>query len=130
MEVSRLSRIVSFSYTETFGGEQEHVFDVKDITDEVIAPKDIGTSYLLAGVHDDALQNITHVVRGQDIAGLTSAQVLLQKLLGYPTPFYHHHDVIKNSDGRKLSKRNQDTAIHALRAQGLSPEEALTMAVP
>lgn len=97
--------------------------------DEVLARKDIGLSYHLCAVHDDALQGITHVVRGVDIAPHTSFQVLLQKLMGYPTPQYHHHQLLLNKDGEKLAKRKADTAIRSLRGQGLSAQDVLTLDV-
>lgn len=99
-----------------------------DLSDEIIARKDIGNSYLLACTYDDALQNITHVVRGEDMKSFTAYQILLQKLMGWPTPDYIHHEVVKNPDGKKLSKRNQDTTIRSLRAQGLSPADVMAMA--
>ena len=96
--------------------------------DEVLARRDIGLSYHLCCVQDDALQGISHVVRGVDIAPHTRFQVLLQKLMGWPTPRYHHHRLLLNADGEKLAKRNADTAIRDLRAAGLSPQEVLDLA--
>lgn len=96
--------------------------------DEVLARKDIGLSYHLCAVHDDAMQKITHIVRGVDIAPHTRFHVLLQKLMGYPTPAYHHHKLLLNKDGEKLAKRNADTSIRELRASGLSPQEILDLA--
>lgn len=97
-------------------------------SDEVLARKDIGLSYHLCAVHDDALQGITHVVRGVDIAPLTRFHVLLQKLMDWPTPHYHHHQLMLNKDGEKLAKRNADTSIRELRAAGHSPQQVLAMA--
>ena len=96
--------------------------------DEVLARKDIGLSYHLCAVHDDALQEITHIVRGVDIAPHTRFHVLLQKLMGYPTPSYHHHKLLLDKDGEKLAKRNADTSIRELLASGLSPQEVLDLA--
>lgn len=96
--------------------------------DEILARKDIGLSYHLCAVHDDAQQNITHIVRGGDIAPHTRFHVLLQKLIGYPTPSYHHHRLLRGNDGEKLAKRNADTSIRELRASGLSAQEVLDLA--
>ena len=96
--------------------------------DKVLARKDIGLSYHLCAVHDDALYRMTHIVRGIDIAPHTRFQVLLQKLMGWPTPVYHHHRLVLNADGEKLAKRKADTAIRDLRAAGLSPQEVLDLA--
>ena len=68
------------------------------------------TSYHLAVVVDDALQGVTHVVRGRDLFHATAAHVLLQKLLGLPPPVYHHHRLITDAAGRKLAKSDRDTA--------------------
>jgi glutamyl-Q tRNA(Asp) synthetase len=72
--------------------------------DVVLARKDTPTSYHLAVVVDDALQGITHVVRGRDLLHATSVHRLLQTLLGLPEPIYHHHRLALDGDGRKLSK--------------------------
>ena len=96
--------------------------------DEVLARKDIGLSYHLCAVHDDAVQGITHIVRGIDIAPHTRFQVLLQKLMGWQAPAYNHHKLLLNADGEKLAKRNADTAIRELRDAGLSPQEVLDLA--
>ena len=96
--------------------------------DEVLARKDIGLSYHLCAVHDDALQGITHIVRGVDIAPHTQFHILLQKLMNWPTPEYYHHKLLLNKDGQKLAKRKADTSIRSLREQGLSPQDVLALA--
>lgn len=96
--------------------------------DEVLARKDIGLSYHLCAVYDDALYRMTHIVRGVDIAPHTRFQVLLQRLMGWPTPIYYHHRLLMNKDGDKLAKRNADTAIRQFRASGYSPQEVLDLA--
>ena len=96
--------------------------------DVVIARRDIPTSYHLAVVVDDALQGITHVVRGRDLFFATSVQRLLQELLGFSAPEYHHHDLVPGDDGRKLSKSRGDTGIAALRGAGLTPSDIRRMA--
>ena len=87
--------------------------------DVVLVRKDIGTSYHIAVVTDDALQGISHVVRGRDLYAATAIHRLLQELLGLPAPHYHHHDLIGDETGRKLSKSAGDTSLRALRAQGV-----------
>ena len=72
--------------------------------DVVLARKETPTSYHLSVVVDDALQGVTHVVRGQDLFWSTSVHRLLQALLGLPAPVYHHHRLILDADGQKLSK--------------------------
>ena len=91
--------------------------------DVVLARKDIGTSYHLAVVTDDALQAISHVTRGRDLFAATDVHRLLQHLLGLPEPAYHHHPLITDETGRKLSKSANDRALRSLRAQGISAAE-------
>ena len=95
--------------------------------DVVVARKETPTSYHLSVVVDDALQSITHVVRGRDLFHATAVQRLLQALLGLPAPLYCHHDLILGEDGRKLSKSRGDTGLAALRAAGLTPGDIRRM---
>jgi glutamyl-Q tRNA(Asp) synthetase len=88
--------------------------------DVVLARKDVPTSYHLAVAVDDALQGVSDVVRGQDLFWSTSIHRLLQTLLGLPEPVYHHHRLILDADGRKLSKSTQATSLRKLRAGGAS----------
>jgi glutamyl-Q tRNA(Asp) synthetase len=91
--------------------------------DVVLGRKDIPTSYHLAVVIDDALQGVTHVVRGQDLFWATSVHRLLQHLLGLAAPVYFHHRLILDEDGRKLSKSTRATGLRELRARGVKPAE-------
>ncbi|WP_028034801.1 tRNA glutamyl-Q(34) synthetase GluQRS [Chelativorans sp. J32] len=95
--------------------------------DVVIARKEVPTSYHLSVVVDDALQGITHVVRGRDLFHATAVHRLLQELLGLPVPHYHHHALILGEDGRKLSKSRGDTGIAALRDAGAAPGDIARM---
>jgi glutamyl-Q tRNA(Asp) synthetase len=91
--------------------------------DVVLARKDTGASYHLAVVVDDALQGVTHVVRGRDVEAATSIHLLLQKLLGLPHPSYHHHDLIMRDSQRKMSKSRGDPSLRDLREGGMSPRD-------
>ena len=91
--------------------------------DVVLARKDTGASYHLAVVVDDALQGVTHVVRGRDVEAATSIHLLLQKLLGLSHPHYHHHELIMRDAQRKLSKSHGDPSLRGLRESGMSPRE-------
>ncbi|HMJ30027.1 MAG TPA: tRNA glutamyl-Q(34) synthetase GluQRS, partial [Xanthobacteraceae bacterium] len=86
--------------------------------DVVLARKEMPTSYHLAVVVDDARQGVTHVVRGQDLFWSTSVHRVLQVLLGLPAPNYHHHRLILDAEGKKLSKSTRATALRALRESG------------
>jgi glutamyl-Q tRNA(Asp) synthetase len=78
-------------------------------------------------VLDDALQGVTHVVRGQDLFWSTSVHRLLQELLGLPAPVYHHHRLVLNDAGQKLSKSTRATALRELRTQGATPDDIRMM---
>lgn len=89
--------------------------------DVVVARKDAGTAYHVAVTHDDALQGVTHVIRGQDLFEATHIQVLLQALMGWPTPVYRHHRLVSGPDGRRYAKRDGSVTLAHLRSEGLSP---------
>jgi glutamyl-Q tRNA(Asp) synthetase len=91
--------------------------------DVVLARKETPTSYHLSVVMDDALQGVTHVVRGEDLQASTAVHRLLQELLGVPAPHYHHHRLILDEAGHKLSKSTQATGLRELRAQGMTPSD-------
>ncbi|MEZ0172197.1 tRNA glutamyl-Q(34) synthetase GluQRS [Microvirga sp. TS319] len=91
--------------------------------DAMIVRKDVPTSYHLSVVVDDALQGVTHVVRGQDLEAATDLHVLLQVLLGLDTPLYHHHGLILDPGGDKLAKSRRSEALCALRTRGVAAAE-------
>lgn len=95
--------------------------------DVVLARKDFGTSYHLASVLDDALQGVTHVVRGEDLREAAHLHVLLQRLLGLPQPVYRHHRLILGDDGKRLAKRDEAATLKALRESGKSAADIRAM---
>jgi glutamyl-Q tRNA(Asp) synthetase len=95
--------------------------------DVVLGRKETPTSYHLSVVVDDARQGVTDVVRGQDLFWSTSAHRLLQALLGLPAPRYHHHRLVRDADGQKLSKSTRSTSLRALREAGASPADIRRM---
>ena len=88
--------------------------------DVVLVRKDIGCSYHLAVVMDDALQGVTRITRGADLFEATHVQRLLQALLDLPTPEYHHHPLMLDSDGKRLAKRHEAESLRSLRLRGVS----------
>ncbi|ATU90618.1 tRNA glutamyl-Q(34) synthetase GluQRS [Phyllobacterium zundukense] len=111
------------SWSET--APEKHTVEARpqDWGDVIIARKDMPTSYHLSVVIDDALQGITHVVRGRDLFHATSVHRLLQRLFGIEPPVYHHHALVLDLDGEKLSKSRKDTALRELRSQGETRQE-------
>lgn len=97
------------------------------IGDIVLARRDFGTSYHLSVVVDDAAQGVTHVTRGEDLFEATAIHVLLQRLLGLPTPIYHHHHLIRDEQGKRLAKRDDARAIRTYRSEGATPADIRRM---
>lgn len=93
--------------------------------DVVLARKDTPASYHLCVAHDDALQGVTLVTRGEDLKLATSLHRLLQALMGWPAPAYRHHPLLLGPDGRRLAKRDGAMAIRELRARGASAADVL-----
>lgn len=94
--------------------------------DVVLARKDTGVAYHLAVTHDDALQGITHVIRGQDLFEATHVQRLIQTLIGWPAPTYRHHALLTGPDGRRYAKRDRSITLAELRAGGLTADALRT----
>ena len=90
--------------------------------DVVLARKDAGTAYHLAVTHDDALQGISHVIRGQDLFEATHIQRLIQALMDWPAPVYRHHRLLAGPDGRRYAKRDRSVTLAELKEGGLTPE--------
>ena len=90
--------------------------------DVVLARKDTGVAYHLAVTHDDALQGVTHVIRGQDLFEATHVQRLIQTLMGWPAPTYRHHRLLAGPDGRRYAKRDRSVTLAELRAGGVTAE--------
>ena len=88
--------------------------------DVVLARKDVGVAYHLAVVVDDARQQVTEVIRGQDLFEATHVQRLLQALLGFPAPRYRHHRLIRGPDGERLAKRSGAETLRAIRGRGVT----------
>jgi glutamyl-Q tRNA(Asp) synthetase len=88
--------------------------------DVVLARKDAPVAYHLASVVDDALQGVTQVIRGLDLAEAAHVHRLLQALLDLPTPLYRHHRLVLGSDGRRLAKRDRAETLRDLRQRGVA----------
>ena len=93
--------------------------------DAVLSRKDIATSYHIAVVIDDAAQGVTDIVRGEDLFMATNLHRILQALLDLPTPNYHHHALIRDSAGQKLSKSLRAKPLRSYRQEGFSRKDVL-----
>ena len=105
---------------------RSHLID--QVGDIVLARRDTKTAaYHLSVVVDDAAQDVTHVIRGEDLATATPIHVLLQALLKLPTPIYHNHRLIRDETGKRLAKRDDARAIRTYRSEGATPQDIRRM---
>jgi glutamyl-Q tRNA(Asp) synthetase len=113
----------------TWIDEQRGAIDARPqmFGDIVLARKDTPASYHLACTHDDALQGVTVVTRGEDLFEATHIHRLLQALLALPTPRYRHHRLLTDTSGRKFSKRDQAPTLRTLREAGQTPADVRAM---
>jgi glutamyl-Q tRNA(Asp) synthetase len=121
---------------ECYGPQSQDV--AREVGDFVLRRADGWFAYQLAVVVDDCAQDITRVVRGSDLLDSTPRQIVLQRLLGLPTPAYLHVPTAAGADGQKLSKQNLARPLDlrrpaaawlaALRFLGQSPPAALASA--
>jgi glutamyl-Q tRNA(Asp) synthetase len=114
------------SYEER--GEGRLRCDPARFGDVVLARKDVPASYHLCVTHDDALQGVTLVTRGEDLRPATDLHRLLQALMGWPEPAYAHHRLLTDARGRRLAKRDRAATLRDLRAAGRSPAEVRALA--
>lgn len=120
---------IGFHDSGTHAGHRiyDAAYMIENIGDIVLARRDIGTSYHIAVVVDDAAQGITEVTRGEDLFEATAIHVLLQRLLDLPTPAYHHHRLIRDDQGKRLAKRDDARALARFRADGATPADIRRM---
>ncbi|TPG15527.1 tRNA glutamyl-Q(34) synthetase GluQRS [Sphingomonas oligophenolica] len=97
----------------------EVVADPTPQGDVILARKDAPASYHLAVTVDDAAQGVTDIVRGVDLFAATHVHRLLQALLDLPTPRYHHHPLLTDTNGERLAKRRGAPSLAALREGGV-----------
>lgn len=93
-----------------------------EMGDPIVRRRDGVIAYQLAVVVDDADAEITDVVRGRDIAPSTATQVMLQRLLGLPTPTYRHHFLLLEASGEKLAKLHGSIPFSQIAARYSGPE--------
>ena len=111
-------------------GQGRMACDPAAFGDVVLGRRDAMGSYHLCVTHDDAAQGVSLVTRGVDLASATSVHRVLQVLMGWPEPRYHHHPLLTDPAGRRLAKRDGASTLQAMREMGLSPAETLAQAMP
>lgn len=100
---------------------------ISNIGDVVLSRSNLAASYHLSVVIDDAAQNINNVVRGEDLFEATKIHTILYALLNLPSPIYHHHKLITDSEGNRLAKRNNAKSITYLRSKGMTKKNLLDL---
>jgi glutamyl-Q tRNA(Asp) synthetase len=91
--------------------------------DAVLIRKDVPASYHLSVTVDDAAQGVTHVTRGADLFAATDLHALLQRLLGFSSPRYCHHRLLRDDEGEKLAKSKGSATLKTLRESRWSAED-------
>lgn len=102
-------------------------FDAQSLDDFVLRRADGIAAYQLACALDDALMGCDLVVRGADLLSSAARQILLLALLGLAAPRYAHAGLLTDAQGRRLSKRDADTALHQLRTAGVPRAEVVRL---
>lgn len=115
----------SLEFTDLIHGRTQVQHGI--LGDLILARKDIGTSYHIAVVIDDAFQDVSHVTRGDDLFHATHLHRVLQTLLGLAEPTYKHHPLIADEHGQRLAKRHASLSLRSLRESGASPAMVLAM---
>ncbi len=121
-----LEEVGELTWHDVAGGTHVPI-DMANFGDVVIARKDIGTSYHLSVVIDDAMDGVTLVTRAEDLKASSHLHRLLQALLGLATPDYLHHRLLTDTIGRRLAKRDKSTSIATLRRDGHTADAVLRM---
>jgi glutamyl-Q tRNA(Asp) synthetase len=121
LDIEKALKTVPEGFCWLDGSGDSHVVHIDH--DIVIGRKDISFSYHLSVVIDDAAQNISHVIRGEDLQGSTGIHCLLQNLLDLHQPTYIHHSLLCDTNGERLAKRHGATTLRSLREAGINPDK-------
>jgi glutamyl-tRNA synthetase len=115
-------RIVTF--TDLVGGDVEQYVQ-RAVGDFIVCRSDGIFAYQFAVVVDDALMQISQVVRGADLLHSTARQILLYEALGFPIPSFAHVPLMLDETGKRLAKRSQSAGLEPLRAAGATPMQVV-----
>ncbi|MEO6740515.1 MAG: glutamate--tRNA ligase family protein, partial [Chthoniobacteraceae bacterium] len=118
----RVSKGEAISFHDGNFGVQQAVAR-RDFGDFLVWRKDDLPSYQFACAVDDALMQITEVVRGADLITSTFRQLLILRALGVTPPAFFHCDLMNDEKGERLAKRNDALSLRTLRTQSRTPEE-------
>ena len=126
LKVNEASKIAGpLTWQDAEAGPQQACPEI--FGDVVLARKDTPTSYHLAVTVDDHIQDVSMITRGEDLFTSTHLHRLLQALLGFEAPEYHHHRLILDGAGKRLAKRNQSVTLHNLRKIGYTRSQVLDL---
>ena len=115
-------------FTDVLLGELQQ--DATRDGDPLLLDRTGGWTYHFSVVVDDIRQGVNLVIRGEDLLDSTGRQIRLARMLGRSTPpVYLHHPLMQDEHGNKLSKRDGALGVRELRANGMTPEELLGLAV-
>jgi glutamyl-Q tRNA(Asp) synthetase len=128
LHMTRACEAVSTPLQAREENEGWHICRPEVFGDVVLGRKDVPASYHLCVTHDDALQGITLVTRGDDLKPASDVHRLIQALMGWPAPRYAHHALMRDAAGRRLAKRDGAESLRVLREKGVSAAEVRAMA--
>lgn len=111
----------TIAWTDLCFGPRQEVL-ARECGDFLIRRSDAVIAYQLAVVVDDCLMGVNQVVRGCDLLGSSARQTYLARLLGFEAPTFGHVPLLVAPDGRRLSKRDRDLDLGAMREAGAAPE--------
>lgn len=114
----------TIAFDDMVYGHHEEIL-ARECGDFLVRRSDGIFAYQLAVTVDDALMGVNQVVRGRDLLGSVARQIYLTALLGHPAPAYAHVPLLAAPDGRRLSKRNRDLDLGALRDAGIDPRRII-----
>lgn len=114
---------ISWTEFDETGATTQQERPIASWSDVVLRAKSGDDVYTFATVVHDQLVGVSHIVRGMDMQENTTVQRVLQELLGLPAPLYHHHRLVLDDNGKKLSKSDKSVSLRTLRAEGMTRDQ-------
>lgn len=119
--------VIAWTEIDDSGATTQQERPISDWGDVVLRAKSEDDVYTFATIVHDQLVGVSHIVRGMDMQENTTVQRVLQELLGLPAPVYHHHRLVLDDSGKKLSKSDKSVSLRALRADGMTREQLFAL---